>query len=109
MQQAAYFKVSSPTSKAEEAAVLASQRDLPVESRRRLGGFETFFSSATPIGLGCIYYIVDFDGPADAELLRLAMRLAVKRHPNLRSRIVDGCVRCCQSTLLGWLVGRSVD
>ena len=61
-----------------------------METRRRLGGFETFFSSATPVGLGCIYYVVDMDGPADAELLKESMRLQVKRHPNLRSRIVDG-------------------
>lgn len=61
-----------------------------MESRRRLGGFETFFAYAVPYGLGCIYYVVDMEGPADAELLKAAMRLQVKRHPNLRSRIVDG-------------------
>jgi hypothetical protein len=91
--QQSFFKASSPSSKEEEAAaVLARQRDLPVESRRRLGGFETFFAYAVPYGLGLIYYVVDMEGPADVELLRLSMRLAVKRHPNLRSRIVDGCV-----------------
>lgn len=72
--------------------MLAAQRSLPVESRRRLGGFETLMAASVPYGLGCIYYIVDMEGPADTELLRRAMRLAVKRHPNLRSRIVDGWV-----------------
>lgn len=68
------------------------QQALPVESRRRLGGFETFFAYSVPYGMGLIYYLVDMEGPADAELLRLSMRLQLKRHPNLRSRIVDGWV-----------------
>ena len=61
-----------------------------MESRRRLGGFETLFAYSVQYGLGCIYYVVDMEGPADAELLKESMRLQVKRHPNLRSRIVDG-------------------
>lgn len=93
----AYFSSSdstdtpaSPSTRAEEAAALAAQRALPVESRRRLGGFETLFAYSVQYGLGCIYYVVDMEGPADAELLKESMRLQVKRHPNLRSRIVDG-------------------
>ncbi len=63
------------------------ERAWPIESRRRLGGFETFFQHTVPYGLGLIYYIVDFEGPPDTDLLAEAMRLQVKKHPNLRSRL----------------------
>ncbi|TFJ83964.1 hypothetical protein NSK_005059 [Nannochloropsis salina CCMP1776] len=76
-----WLSSSSPT---QSSAV---KRDWLIEARRRLGGFETFFRTTVPYGLGCIYYIVDFEGPPDTDLLAEAMRFQVKQHPNLRSRL----------------------
>jgi hypothetical protein len=40
-----------------------------------------------PYGLGCIYYVVDLEGPVDIKLLTQAATLSVKKHPNLRSTV----------------------
>jgi hypothetical protein len=57
---------------------------------RVLGGFESFFWKTVAGGLGLIYYVVDVEGPVTAQLLRQAARMTVRRHPNLRSRIING-------------------
>lgn len=54
-----------------------------------MGGFEGFFQRTVPVGLGCIYYIADLEGPVDPKLLEHALRQCVKRHPNLRARLTD--------------------
>lgn len=56
---------------------------------RKMGGFEAFFSKAVAHGLGLIYYVVEVEGPVESKLLEQALRLSVKRHPNLRTRIVN--------------------
>ena len=68
----------------------AVEKQWPIESRRPLGGFETFFHTTVPYGLGCIYYVIDFEGPPDTDLLAEAMAFQVKEHPNLRSRLYNG-------------------
>jgi len=68
----------------------AVEKRWPIESRRPLGGFETFFHTTVPYGLGCIYYVIDFEGPPDTDLLAEAMSFQVKEHPNLRSRLLNG-------------------
>jgi len=81
---------SSSTTASTHTPPPAVVRQWPIESRRPLGGFETFFHTTVPYGLGCIYYVIDFEGPPDTDLLAEAMRFQVKLHPNLRSRPHNG-------------------
>ena len=59
---------------------------------RPLGGFEKFFGTCGTLGLGLIYFVADVSGPLCTEMLARAMRMCVKRHPNLRSHLVPGYV-----------------
>ena len=87
-QEAPATTVAAPSSSSSGVSKEEQQRGLPVEARRKLGGMEMFFASSVPRGLGLIYYVVDFEGPPDTDLLKESMRLQLKRHPNLRSRVV---------------------
>lgn len=59
---------------------------------RPLGGFEKFFGTCGMLGLGLIYFVADVSGPVCTDMLARAMRMCVKRHPNLRSHLVPGYV-----------------
>ena len=59
---------------------------------RPLGGFEKFFGTCGTLGLGLIYFVADVSGPISTDMLARAMRMCVKRHPNLRSHLVPGYV-----------------
>jgi hypothetical protein len=59
---------------------------------RPLGGLEKFFGTCGTLGLGLIYFVADVSGPVCTDMLARAMRMCVKRHPNLRSHLVPGYV-----------------
>ena len=61
-----------------------AQREL-----RPLGGFEHFFVESSRLGMGIIYFIFDLKGPVSKDLLEFSLRMSVKKHPNLRARIVN--------------------